>query len=349
MFSGGFVDILAAEQTPDNPHWFQGTADAVRQSIKHIAPFDDIKYVLILSGDQLYHMDFRDLMKFHLDSGADITVSAILVPAASASAFGIMNIAPGGRVIEFREKPKIDQLAGLNCAAPDCSAHPEGSHQYLANMGIYLFPKKLLIDLLSGSSAVDFGKELFPQSIGRRRVYASIFRGYWTDIGTIRSFYEANIGLTGDHPCFSFYDLRMPIYTHARNLPGSRLNNSKLNQSIITEGCILDGAEISRSIIGVRSRIGGGATIKNSIVMGADRYESADEIASNAASGIPNVGIGEGSTIINAIIDKGVRIGENVSIVNARNLQEKDGENYFIRDGIIVVPKGAIICSGTVI
>jgi len=349
IFAGGFVDILAAEQTPDNPHWFQGTADAVRQSIKHFAPFEDVKYILILSGDQLYHMDFADLMRFHLDSGADVTVSAIPVPAASASAFGIMNIAPDGRVVEFREKPKIHELAGLRCAAADCNAHPDGSHQYLASMGIYLFPKKLLIDLLSASSAVDFGKELFPESIGRYKVYANIFHGYWTDIGTIRSFYEANLGLTGDLPHFNFYDVRMPIYTHPRNLPGSRLNNCRLHQSIVAEGCILEGTDISGSVIGVRSRIGGGTTIKDSIVMGADQYESADDIAENAANKIPNLGIGDRCTIINAIIDKGVRIGDHVSIINAQNLQEKDEENYCIRDEIIVVPKGAIIPSGTVI
>lgn len=349
MFTGGFVDILAAEQTPDNPHWFQGTADAVRQSIKHFAPFDDVKYVLILSGDQLYQMDFRNLMKFHLDTGAGITVSAIPVSAESAPAFGIMNIAPDGRVVEFREKPQIDELAGLRCVAAGCNAHPEGSHQYLANMGIYLFPKKLLIDLLNESLSVDFGKELFPESISRYKVYANVFHGYWTDIGTIRSFYDANLDLTGNLPQFSFYDVHMPIYTHPRNLPGSKLNNCDLHQSIITDGCVLNGVDIWHSIIGVRSRIGGGTTIKNSIIMGADQYESVDDMESNAAKKIPNIGIGSHCTIMNAIIDKNVRIGENVSISNAHNLREKDEENYCIRDGIVVVLKGACVRSGTVI
>ena len=216
-------------------------------------------------------------------------------------------------------------------------------------MGIYLFPKKLLIDLLRGSSAVDFGKELFPESISRYKVYANVFRGYWTDIGTIRSFYDADLGLTESHPQFTFYDVNMPIFTHPRNLPGSKLDNCNLRQSIIAEGCILNGVDIGHFIIGVRSHIGGGTTIKNSIIIGADQYEADDDIESNAANKIPNVGIGNRCTIINAIINKCGHIGENVSIINAQNLQEKDEENYSIRDGIIVMPKGAIIRSGTVI
>ncbi len=348
MFTGGFVDILAAEQTPDNPHWFQGTADAVRQSIKHFAPYD-VDYILILSGDQLYQMDFRRLLEFHADKGAEITVCATPVSAESTSSFGIMNITPDHRVIEFREKPRADELRELRCAAEDCGAHPNGSHQYLASMGIYLFPKKLLIDVLNESPAVDFGKELFPRSISRYKVYAHVFHGYWTDIGTIRSFYEANIGLTGNAPRFNFYEARMPVYTHPRNLPGSKLDHCNLHQSIIAGGCILSGVDVSRSIIGVRSRIGGGTTIKNSIVMGADWFESANDTESNAARDIPNIGIGNHCTIINAIIDKDVRIGDQVSIINAHNLQESDAEDYCIRDGIIVVPKGARIAPGTII
>jgi glucose-1-phosphate adenylyltransferase len=216
-------------------------------------------------------------------------------------------------------------------------------------MGIYLFPKQVLIDVLTQSTAIDFGKELFPEVIERFKVQAYVFDGYWTDIGTIRSFYEANLGFSGSLPQFNFYNAHMPIYTHPRFLPGSKMNNCNVHQSIITEGCILNGADIKHSIIGVRSRIGGGTTVKNSIIMGADYFETARELEENTARRIPHIGIGNHCTIINAIIDKNVRIGDSVSIINAHNLQEKDEENYCIRDGIIVVPKGSWIRSGTVI
>ncbi len=348
MFNGGFVDILAAEQTPDNANWYQGTADAVRQSIKHFAPYD-VEYIIILSGDQLYQMDFRQMIQFHIDSDAEITVAAFPVPAELASSMGIMKLGPKAEVVTFREKPKPDELDGLRCVLPSCQTTENGSRPYLASMGIYIFRKDFLISLLTESSAMDFGKEVFPESIHRRRVRAYVFDGYWTDIGTIRSFYEANLGLTGSLPPFNFYSNQMPVYTHPRNLPGSKLNNCSIHQSIITEGCILNGADIKHSVIGVRSRIGGGSTVKNSIIMGADRYETTQDMAENAAMGIPNIGIGNHCTIIKAIIDKNTRIGDNVSIINAHNLQEKDEESYSIRDGIIVVPKGALIHSGTVI
>jgi glucose-1-phosphate adenylyltransferase len=349
MFNGGFVDILAAEQTPDNTNWFQGTADAVRQSIKHFAPYEDVNYILVLSGDQLYQMDFRQMIAFHIDNEAAITVAAIQVPAEATSGLGIMKIEPKGRVVRFHEKPKAHELDDLRCAVPSCQLNAEGGREYLANMGIYVFHKKFLIDLLTRSNAIDFGKELFPQSIDRCNVYAYVFDGYWTDIGTIRSFYEANLGLTSSLPQFNFYNLDMPVFTHPRNLPGSKLNNCNVHQSIIAEGCILSGADIRHSIIGVRSRIGGGTTVKNSIVMGADHYETSHEMEENAAAGLPNIGIGSHCTIINAIIDKTARIGDNVSIINAHNQQQQDEDNYSIRDGIIVIPKGSIIPSGTVI
>ncbi|NWG12962.1 MAG: glucose-1-phosphate adenylyltransferase, partial [Acidobacteria bacterium] len=225
----------------------------------------------------------------------------------------------------------------------------ESPREYLASMGIYVFSKELLVRLLSESGAVDFGKELIPESVRKYRVNAYVYRGYWTDIGTIRSFYEANLGLTVSLPQFNFYSAVAPVYTHPRNLSGSKLNNCSVHQSIITEGCILNGADVKHSIIGVRARIGGGTTIKNSIIMGADEYETTRQMEENAASRIPNVGIGNHCTIINAIIDKNARIGDNVSVINAHNLQEKDEDNYYIRDGIIVIPKGAVVSSGTVI
>ncbi len=348
MFNGGFVDILAAEQTPDNPNWFQGTADAVRQSIKHFAPYD-VEYIIVLSGDQLYQMDFREMLEFHVESDAEITVGGFPVSKEMASSLGIMKIQNKGRVVEFKEKPGVDELDGLRCDVPDCSLGSDGSREYLASMGIYVFRKQFLIDLLTESNAIDFGKEMFPEAIHRHRVYAYVFDGYWTDIGTIRSFYDANLGLTSGLPQFNFYSPHMPVYTHPRNLPGSKLNNCNVHQSVISEGCILNGADIKHSVIGVRSRIGGGTTVKNSIIMGADNFETTHDLENNAALNIPNIGIGNHCTIINAIIDKNARIGDNVSIINAHNVQERDEENYCIRDGIIVIPKGALIRPSTVV
>lgn len=347
MFSKGFVDILAAEQTPDSPDWFQGTADAVRQSIKHFAPYE-VRYLLVLSGDQLYQMDFRSVIRFHEETGADITVAGIPVRSSETSALGIMKVQSDRLVTAFHEKPGPESLAELRCQLP-CRHNPDDGRDYLANMGIYVFRKEFLIDLLKGSEALDFGKDLIPEAVKSCRVFAHLFDGYWTDIGTIRSFYEANLALTSSAPRFNFYEGRAPVYTHPRNLPSSRLNNCTLHHSIVADGCVLNGADIRRSIVGVRSRIGSGTTIKNSIIMGADFYESSEEIAANAERGLPNVAIGNNCTIINAILDKNVRIGDNVSIINAHNLQEHNEESYNIRDGIIVVPKGATIASGTVI
>ncbi len=348
MFSGGFVDILAAEQTPENASWFQGTADAVRQSIKHFVRYD-ISHVIVLSGDQLYQLDFREMLQFHLDTRAEITVAAFPVTAEETSSFGIMKIRGGHRIWAFQEKPKPDELAELRCPLPAETNNNESPREYLASMGIYVFSKELLIRLLLESEAVDFGRELIPQSMQKYKVHAYVYQGYWTDIGTIRSFYEANLGLTASLPQFNFYSGVAPVYTHPRNLPGSKLNNCSLHQSIITEGCILNGADVKHSVIGVRGRIGSGTTIKNSVILGADEFETTRQMEENTASHIPNIGIGSHCTIINAIIDKNARIGDNVSIINAHNLQEKDDENYYIRDGIIVVPKGAIVRSGTVI
>ncbi len=343
MFNGGFIDILAAEQTPDNPHWFQGTADAVRKSIKHIIPYEDVKYVIILSGDQLYQMDFRNMIDFHAQTGADITIAAVPVPGSAAGSLGIMKINPDGKIVAFREKPAFDDLPEIRFAE-----RPDGC-DYLASMGIYVFHKEFLVKLLMESTALDFGKDVIPQSIHKSRMSAYIFDGYWEDVGTIRTFYEANLALTETSPKFNFYDADNPIYTHPRNLPGSKLNNCYIHQSIVSEGCILSGADVKHSIIGLRSRIVSGTTIKHSVIMGADHLETIAQLEENAAKRVSNIGIGNHCTIINAIIDKDVRIGDNVSIINAHNLQEKDEDFYSIRDGIIVIPKGAYIKSGTVI
>jgi glucose-1-phosphate adenylyltransferase len=343
MFNGGFVDIIAAEQTPDNPNWFQGTADAVRQSIKHLLPYREVNYVIVLSGDQLYQMDYRRLIDHHFNNNADITVAAMPVTAQATPGLGIMKIRQNGRIIAFKEKPNSEDLPDLRFM------ERADGRDYLASMGIYVFRLQFLVDLLLGSKAVDFGKELIPQAVQYHRLSAYVFDGYWEDIGNIRSFYEANLALTDTSPKFTFYDVAMPIYTHPRNLPGSKLNNCNVHQSIVSEGCILSGSDVTHSIIGIRSRIGGGTTIKHSIIMGADHFETVEQLEDNAAKKAPNIGIGNHCTIINAIIDKDVRIGDNVSIINAHNIQEKDDEHYYIRDGIIVIPKGALIRSGTVI
>jgi glucose-1-phosphate adenylyltransferase len=343
MFGGGFVDILAAEQTPDNANWFQGTADAVRQSVKHLVPYDDAKYAVILSGDQLYQMDLRQIIGFHEQNNADITVAAISADAQTAPRMGIMKLENDGRVSAFKEKPKSEELTGWDSLTRD------DGRNFLGSMGIYVFRKDLLIDILMESNAADFGMEIIPQAIGRYRVFAWPFEGYWEDIGTIRSFYEANLALTEVSPQFNFYNAQRPVYTHRRNLPASKLNNCAIHQAIIAEGGVLNGADIKHSIIGVRTRIGSGTTIQHSVVMGADHFETLEQMAQNASLGRPNIGIGSNCTIINAIVDKNVRIGDNVSIINANNMREKDDENYVIRDGIIVIPKGAWIRSGTVI
>ena len=343
MFNGGFVDILAAEQTPESQEWFQGTADAVRKSLKHLLPYENVKHVIILSGDQLYQMDLRSVISFHNENKADITVATIPVPAEMACNLGIIKIGQDGRAVAFKEKPQAEELAAMY------GADFKDTPNFLASMGIYAFSKKFLVELLAESTASDFGKELIPQAIDKYRVMAYVFDGYWEDIGTIRTFFEANLALTEAAPKFNVYDVKKPIFTHPRNLPGSKLNNCSVHQSIIADGCILNGADIKHSIVGVRSRIGSGTTIKHSIIMGADYFETTEQLAENAAKKIPNVGIGNHCTIINAIIDKNARIGENVSIINAHNLQEKDEENYSIRDGIIVVPKGSLIRNGTVI
>jgi glucose-1-phosphate adenylyltransferase len=275
-------------------------------------------------------------------------VAAIPVSAQAAPSFGIMKVSRD-RVITFREKPRPEELLDLVSPMPDVPPAPEGPREFLASMGIYFFRKHFLIDLLNESSAVDFGKELIPQAIQKYDVKAFVFDGYWTDIGTIRSFYEANLGLTATLPQFNFYSAQHPMYTHPRFIPGSKMNNCNVHQSIIAEGCILSGADIKHSVIGIRTRVGGGTTIKNSIIMGADSFETAQDMEENAVRRMPNIGIGNHCTVINAIVDKNVRIGDNVSIINAHNVQEKDDESYYIRDGIIVVPKGAWIKSGTVI
>ncbi len=349
-FTQGFVSILAAEQTPENMNWFQGTADAVRQCIRHFVGLD-ITHVLILSGDQLYQMDYRPLLQFHEETHADITVSTIPVTAGQAPSFGILKVDDAGRIDHFHEKPSPAYLDGLDSRLPDhisSDQFPDG-RAFLASMGIYVFGRDFLIKILERSSEHDFGKHIIPDSIGKYKVMSYPFFDYWTDIGTIRSFYEANLDLTATIPKFNFYNTKFPIYTRARRLPGSKVHDCQLHQCIVSEGSFLSGATIHHSIIGIRSRVGYESTIENSYLMGADFYETLEEIRENGRNNIPNIGIGNHTVIRNAIIDKNARIGHNSQITNINGHVYFDGDNYSVRDNIVVIPKGAIIPEGTVI
>jgi glucose-1-phosphate adenylyltransferase len=349
-FSQGFVNILAAEQTPENMNWFEGTADAVRQCIRHFEDID-VSHILVLYGDQLYQMDYRKLIHFHLESRADITVSTIPVTASQATRFGILKTNGQHQIVSFQEKPAPDDLSGLETQLEgdyDAQQFPEGK-AFLASMGIYVFAKDFLIDLLSSMKGHDFAQHIFPGLIERYRMMSYRFSGFWADIGTIRSFYEANLDITADLPKFNFYDAGNPIYTRSRFLPGARINNCKVENCVIGDGSYMEGVQACRSIVGIRSRIGPGTTIINSYVIGAGEFETADDMEANARQGIPNVGIAHNVTLANAIVDRNARIGNNVVITNAAGHVNFDGDNFYVRDRIVVIPKGAIISDGTVI
>lgn len=342
LFSRGFVDILAAEQTHDSGEWFQGTADAVRQSMHHLVNFD-FEYVLILSGDQLYQMDFRKLAQYHIEQKADLTIATIPVTERDASAFGIMKVDETGFIQSFTEKPKGKEVK--KWASPVAQQYADQEKYYLASMGIYLFSKNVLHQLFAeNDKAIDFGKEIIPNAIqGGYRVASYAFDDYWTDIGTIRSFFEANIALTDPIPDFNLFDNERYIYTHPRLLAPSKIYGTFLNRALLAEGCIVHAKKIDRAVIGIRSRIGEGTEITNAIVMGADFYESIEEIT-NPKEGAP-IGIGSNCIIENAIIEKNVRIGKNVVIKGSVALEDAETDTYVIRDGIIVLKKGAYIAS----
>jgi glucose-1-phosphate adenylyltransferase len=343
-FSRSFVDILAAQQTPEGSQWYQGTADAVRQNMRYFLerPFD---YYLILSGDQLYRMDFRTLLHQHIRSGADITLATKPVPRTQASDFGIMQSDDQRRITRFVEKPKEDAaLDGLKLGPELLASIGAGAEEELfqASMGIYVFNRDVLVECLA-NDLVDFGKHIIPHAITERHVSAFIFDGYWEDIGTIRAFYEANLDLTELLPKYSFFDTSAPIYTHPRFLPGSKINGAALRQAIVADGCIISDAHIERSVIGVRSFIQPGATIRNSVVMGADYYETDP---ATVPRGLPPIGVGRNCVIDRAIIDKNARIADGVVITPEGKPNDFDGTNYYIRDGIVVVPKNAVIPAG---
>lgn len=342
IFSEAFVSILAAEQTEEGDHWFQGTADAVRQSLRHMRRHR-AHDILILSGDQLYQMDYCTMLATHRDNRADCTVGVIPVDADQASGFGILKMDASGRVVHFEEKPSRDRLPAL------VSDIPGVGPRYLASMGIYIFERKTMERELAQSDAVDFGRNIIPAAVHKLRVQAHVHRGYWEDVGTLQSYFQANLALTEPIPPFDFYQAAAPVYSHPSFLPASKVSNCSINNALISEGCIVLGAEIERSVIGIRARIGAGSRLKNTLVLGADEFETLEEIESAWASGRPPMGIGAECVIENAIIDKNARIGRGVRIVNAAGLRDKDGDGYFIRDGIVCVSKSGVIPDGTVI
>lgn len=352
-FSNGFVEILAAEQTPESPQWFQGTADAVRQVLPHIRNWG-IDTLLILSGDHLYRMDYREFLERHYQTNADVTVSVIPCEARSASEFGLLKTDETGRIVEFKEKPKGDDLNSMrvDTTTLGLDANEAQRRPFLASMGIYVFKYDQLEQLLAEDlSGIDFGKHIIPAAIKSRKAQAYMFDGYWEDIGTIGAFYRANLDLTTKIPKFNLFDAEAPVFTRARYLPPSKIEETEINDSIVSDGCIINGARIMNSVVGVRSRISKGVQFDSSFLMGADFYQTFEEMRSDLARGLPRVGIGEGTAIKRAIIDKNARIGKNARLLNEAGVTEADGAggSYFIRDGIIIVPKNAVIADGAVI
>jgi len=352
-FSNGFVEIIAAEQTPESPQWFQGTADAVRQVLPHLRDLG-IDTLLILSGDHLYQMDYRDFIALHHKTNADVSVSVIPCEAKPASEFGLLKTDESGRIVEFKEKPKGEELLSMQVDTTKLGLDPNEAARrpYLASMGIYVFKYEHLVSLLAQDTKwMDFGREIIPAAIKAGHVQAHLFDGYWEDIGTIGAFYRANLDLTTKIPKFNLFDAEAPVYTRARYLPPSKIEETQIDDSIVSEGCIINGAKITNCVVGVRSRISKGVQVDSSYIMGADYYQTLDDMRQDLKNGIPRVGIGEGSVIRRAIIDKNARIGNGSRLLNEAGTVEADSEDksYYIRDGIIIVPKNAVIKDGTVI
>jgi glucose-1-phosphate adenylyltransferase len=346
VFSQGFVEILAAEQTPDNPNWYQGTADAVRQAARHFVRFD-ADYYLILAGDHLYRMNYSELVDAHVDRRADITIAAQPVTTDDADAMGIFRFDHTGQIVAFEEKPKRDRLDEIGQSIPKGAT--VGGHTpdkpFVASMGVYVFSRDVLLEAIEHDGATDFGRQIIPGALGRYRVHAYLFRGYWADVGTVSSFYDANIMLTRPGAPFKFYDPRCPIYTHARFLPGARLSDCVARDAIIADGSYLDCSTIEQSIVGIRTHIQSGATIRRSVLLGADFYEADDEAPARGDN--PRLGIGRDVVLDRVIVDKNARIGDGAHLVNDAGVQHADGDGYYIRDGVIIVPKDGVINSGT--
>jgi glucose-1-phosphate adenylyltransferase len=344
-FSQGSVEILAAEQTPDNPNWFQGTADAVRQAARHLVRYD-ADYYLILAGDHLYRMDYAELVDAHVERNADITIAAQPVSPAAASAMGIFRFEHSGRIIAFEEKPTRARLDAIGRSIPPGSTVTghAADKPFIASMGVYVFSRDVLLEAIEQENAADFGRQIIPAALERYRVNAHLFRGYWADVGTVASFYEANIMLTRPGAPFKLYDPGRPIFTRARYLPGARLNDCTANEAIVCEGCSVDRATIEGSIVGIRTRIRAGSTIRRSVLLGADYYEA--EEAGPIRRDRPRLGVGCDVLLDRVIVDKNARIGDGAHLVNEAGVERADGDGYYIRDGIIIVPKDGVIPPG---
>jgi glucose-1-phosphate adenylyltransferase len=343
LFSQGFVDVLAAEQTPESTHWYQGTADAVRQSLRHILTYKP-EHILILSGDHLYRMDYVQLYRCHARSDADLTVCVNPVALEEAGQFGILKMHQDGRITEFYEKPEEQEL--LDSLKVDVPAWEQFGVSWerplMASMGVYLFKTEVLVEVLDQVPRMDFGRDIIPSALSKYSVQGFVFHGYWEDIGTIRSFYEANLKLASPKPDFSLYDAESPIYSHPRFLPASRIRDCRFHQSLVSEGCEIQGSKISESVIGIRSTIRRGSRLTKTLMLGADYFEA------NSQGKIP-LGVGRNSIITCAIIDKNARVGANVRIENKDQVAEYDGSDYYIRDGIVIIPKNGSISDGTII
>lgn len=352
-FSSGFVEVLAAEQRIDSPQWFQGTADAVRQVLPHIRDWH-VDTLLILSGDHLYRMNYGEFLDRHFETNADVTISVIPSTQEQAEGFGLLKADEHGKIVEFKEKPKGDALESMRVDTTNfgLSQSQAQARPYLASMGIYVFNYKKLVELLDqDTNWVDFGREIIPAAIENCNVQSHLFNGYWEDIGTIRAFYQASLDLASNLPKFNFFDVEAPIYTRSRFLPPSKFHDSDISEAMISEGCIVQGACVRRSIIGLRSRIDTGAVIEDSIVMGSDVYQTIEEMLDEHKRGLPYIGVGQNTVIKGAIIDKNARIGADVKLINHRDVQHEDApeKGYYIREGIVIVPKNAVILNGSII
>lgn len=350
-FSGGHVSILAAEQTDTNIDWYQGTADAVRKNLSH---FDNefINNVLILSGDQVYRMDYNVMNRHMLETGADIVVGTVPVVREDAKGFGVMLVNKRGQITNFHEKPKEDDILNslkLSAEQKKMFDIEDPKKEYLASMGIYIFRRNVLKELLEDVSMIDFGKDIIPEAIKKYKVFSYAFQGYWEDVGTIKAYFDANISFGSNKPPFDFYDEDAPIYTHVRYLSASKVEKANITSSIIADGCKIENATIKESVIGLRSVIQSGSTLEKVIMMGSDYYENSEDIERLNVRHLPKIGIGKKCTLKNVIIDKNVRIGNEVTIINKKKIQHQDSDFYCIRDGIVIIPKNTVVKSGTII
>jgi glucose-1-phosphate adenylyltransferase len=348
LFSRGFVEILAAEQTPDNQSWFQGTADAVRQAARHFVRYD-ADYYLILAGDHLYRMDYTEMVDAHVDRRADVTIAAQPVGTADATQMGIFRFDHHGQIVAFEEKPDEARLAEIGQSIPrgGMFATQTADKPFVASMGVYLFSRDVLLDMLTAGSAKDFGREIIPSALDKYRVQSFLFRNYWADVGTIQNFYDANIMLTRRGAPFKFYDPTRPIFTHPRFLPGSLLIDCTVRNAIIADGCSLSRCHVEDSTVGIRTFVRDGSTIRRSVLLGADFYDSED--LAPPRGNAPRLGIGCNVVLDKVIVDKNARVGDDARLVNEAGVQEADGDGYYIRSGVIVVPKDGVIKPGTVV